>query len=219
MRRLLLLWCALLPTLALGQGLSTRAPGQTGQKRTNLLKQSNSASTSTSVVTPWTLGSATVATIDAAPAYAGGGTWVSVTNTNAYSVLTQAVTIPSSASFILSAWTRKESGTGKASVVTTCKAQTPTVCSCLRSDGGTCTAKVVAVNYCSATVTDLGTTPVRLTSIVTCTAALTATDAILGGGDWGTDTGTSSYTGAMLEVGVTKPSQICVTTTVARTCK
>ena len=196
----------LLPTLAFGQGLNKKGPGQkAGQVRTNYAKEAD-----TIFNTPW-LNFGTTAAADTAP-------WTSVTSTNSGALRYQAITgMATSTKFVASVYAKKASGTGAAGM----RSQGPAniaACTCYRSDGGTCTATFSGID-CFIAVTDLGTTEVRLVSVYTTDSAGTGGQMTMIPGEWGVATGTTLFHGAQIESGVTRASKLCVTTTAAKTCK
>ena len=131
-------------------------------QRTNYVQQSGTISTGTAFTAPWTSvggGATTVATVAGDPA---GGAWAAVTSPGNADIGYQTVTIPSSASWTYSAWIRKASGSGAASILTAGATPNTTGCTCVRSDGGSCTATIISSDYCKASLADLGTTPVRV---------------------------------------------------------
>lgn len=215
--RLLVILALLVTSPALGQGLTTRAPGQTGQKRTNWILQSNSMSSGELAVSPWSLNGATVTTVGGAPASAGGGTWAEVVSPTNGDYITQAFSTATTRDFVVSGWLAKASGTGEASLAINC-VSTPTVCTCSMSDGSACTGANLSV-YCHAFAGAVGTTPVRMTVMVSCTDPTNSPAALIWGGHWTASAGTTRWTGIQVETGVTKASKICVTTTAAKTCK
>jgi hypothetical protein len=202
--------------------LFTAAPGvaritdsgiQIEGSRTNYALQSNTMSTGTAATSPWTLAAATVATVAGG---VGGGTWAEVTSTTSAGIMYQTATSASATTFVASAWAAKASGTGYASVKGMASSGTAgttvSACSCIRSDGGVCTAtKVTSDRQCMAEVSDLGTTPVRISAIFTTSAA--STDPVIYAipGQIGTSTGTTRFSGAQLEVG-TYPTSLIVST-------
>ena len=108
----------------------------------------------------------------------------------------------------------KASGTGYARIRPTCSgANNVTTCSCVRSDGGTCTASAATV-ACNVAVANLGTTPVRLSAVFSCTSATTSIDWGLIANEGSVSVGTTRFSGAQLEVG-TYPTSLIVTTTTA----
>ena len=127
---------------------------------TNHALQSNTMSTGTAVTSPWILSNTTVATVAGAPM---GGTWAEVTSSlNTGTIYGGEQTTSSRTRTTVSMWMAKASGTGAATVYTYQSAlNTPTSCSCGRSDGGSCTVGSGTDEFW-AYVTDLGTTPVRL---------------------------------------------------------
>ena len=158
-------------------------------------------------------------TAEAAP---GGGTWHTITNeagtTSNVGQAYQTVTTASSTTFVASAWLKKPTGedTTHAGIHVGCGAGTPSACTCVRSDGGTCTASTVATNYCQALVADLSTTPVRVSAKVRCSGAITSSIVALVPGNYGSTIGITDFTGVQHEIGVF-PTSLVVTTTTAAT--
>jgi hypothetical protein len=219
----LLAFALLIPSLAAAQGLNPSPPGG-GQKRTNYALQSNSIEDGAgNAVSPWTWNSSNFARVAGVPASMGGGNWVAATNTVAsggpYVPAAGNATPASATSLTLSAYMKKASGTGYASIIVGCGVA-PNSCTCLRDDGGACTPVVHSTTYCRADVTDLGTTPIRLTVFANCSAGSTSHEIVLIPGQIGVAVGTTHFAGVQLELGArSKPSKICVTTTAARTCR
>jgi hypothetical protein len=181
--------------------------------RTNYALQSNTMSTGASPVAPWaTYLTIAIATVAGAPT---GGSWTRLATTggSTTALLYQTTTTASATGFVGSAWMVKESGAGDASLLVDCKTGSVTACSCLRSDGGTCTAATISTS-CAASVADLGTTPVRLSAVTTCNAARTTIDFNLSPGIFNSSVGVTKFSGAQLEVG-TYPTSLIVTTTTA----
>ena len=183
--------------------------------RTNYSLQSSTMSTSTSATSPWALFEATVSTVAAAPL---GGTWAELTSSTTKGCIYSTSTTASSATFVVSVWAVKASGTGGAIATVRCGGA-PSACACVRSDGGSCTAVTPGVaggatgdKDCDARVSDLGTTPVRITVVATCPGAITNPLAIFYPEN--NATGTTRFSGAQLEVG-TYPTSLIVTTTSA----
>ena len=171
-------------------------------------------STTTNATSPWALSNATVATVAGAPI----GTWAEVTSTSSAGVLYHgggSVAPSSSTTKAVSVWMAKASGSGSAGVYYYAGSGIVTGCTCLRSDGGTCSADITdSATICRASVSDLGTTPVRLTALAALSSASAV--AIIGvqPGAFGVATGTTRFSGAQLEVS-TYPTSLIVTTTTA----
>ena len=155
-------------------------------------------------------------TATAAP---GGGTWHTITNeagtTSNVGQAYQTVTTASSTTFVASAWMKKPTGedTTHAGIHVGCGAGTPTACTCVRSDGGSCTASTVATNYCQALVADLSTTPVRVSAKVTCSGAITSSIVALVPGNYGSTIGITDFSAVMHEIGTYPTSHVVTTTT------
>ena len=184
--------------------------------RANYALQSNTISTATDATWPWGRFNATVATVAGAPM---GGTWAEVTTSvNDGSTYQNVSGIASSTTFVSSAWLAKASGTGYAGVATIHNGLTISACTCVRSDGGSCTATIynngTSSARCHGEVSDLGTPPLRLSTQSTVTVAATSAQIGLSPGRFGVATGTTRFTGAQVEVG-TYPTSLIVTTTTA----
>jgi hypothetical protein len=185
--------------------------------RTNYALQSNTMSTGTAATSPWLWNGGVGACGVTGTTVAGasvGGTWAELTSVCSTGNAYQSITSASSTTFVGSVWMAKASGSGHAGLLVGCGAGTPSVCTCVRSDEGTCTAAAFATNYCQAMVSDLGTTPVRLAAMTTCSGAITTPGFNVLPGNHGTATGTTRFSGAQLEVG-TYPTSLIVTTTTA----
>ena len=192
--------------------------------RTNVVLASNTISSANAFNVNWVAwpDETTVDVTTSAVAAPGGGTWHTITNeAGAGSNVGQAyqtVTTASSTTFVASAWMKKPAAedTTHAGIHVGCGAGTPTACTCVRSDGGTCTASTVATNYCQALVADLSTTPVRVAAKVTCSGAITSSIVALVPGNYGSTIGITDFTGVQHEIG-TFPTSLVVTTTTAAT--
>ena len=195
--------------------------------RTNYALQSNTISAANAFNVNWiewpdtTVVNVTT-TATAAP---GGGVWHTITNeaggTSNVGQAYQTVTTASSTTFVASAWMKKPTGedTTHAGIHVGCGAGTPSACTCVRSDGGSCTASTVATNYCQALVADLSTTPVRVSAKVTCSGAITSSIVALVPGNYGSSIGITDFTGVQHEIPGAEqgPSSLIVTTTTAVT--
>jgi hypothetical protein len=169
--------------------------------RTSYVKQSNTISTGAAMTLPWAYGGASVATVAGASV---GGTWAELTSTavSGFAYQTSDTSGATSTTWVGSSWIAKASGTGYAQITTDCGIQFATTCSCLRSDGGSCTAnRLRDTHACDVQVSDLGTTPVRIAAIYTCGVAVANPALYLMPGQFGTATGTTRFSGAMLEIG------------------
>ncbi len=235
----------LLPALAMAQGLSNNLPWAGSGKVlanfpltwtggvietdantvshvifnpavTNYALQSNSASSGSSPVSPWTIAnSATVTTTATSAGDPFTGSWTTI-DTSASNVgsLYQAITAPSATLWTASAWVRTVSGSGTCSVWTLLNGFGS--CTCARSDGGACTVEYPSGFYCQAKITDCTTTPVRLWATATSPAS-TSPYILISPGNYGGTTGTVMFGGAQVELGVIRPSDLVVTTTAAVT--
>ena len=195
--------------------------------RTNVVLASNTISAANAFNVNWvewpdtTVVNVTTTTT-AAP---GEGVWHTITNeagtTSNVGQAYQTVTTASSTTFVASAWMKKPTGedTTHAGIHVGCGAGTPSACTCVRSDGGSCTASTVATNYCQALVADLSTTPVRVSAKVTCSGAITSSIVALVPGNYGSTIGITDFTGVQHEIATAEqgPSSHIVTTTTAAT--
>jgi hypothetical protein len=209
----------LLVGVAQAQGLTTRAPGQAGQKRTNYAYPSNAISSGALPISPWvSSGGLSLVTTAGGPF---GTSWTTYTSTLAGHVLNiPSVTVPSSTVAVFSVTAKKAAGTGKLSIYTYMATGSATECVCVRSDGGICAAALGFTNKgCVATATVSSTADFRIYVRQTSNSANTGVQVGLAPGEYGVGTGESTFAAPQLEVGVTKASAFCSTTTAARTCK
>jgi hypothetical protein len=215
--KMLALVLALFAFDAHAQGLTKLRPGaKAATSRTNYQIQSGTITTGAALTAGWTgAGTMSYQTVAGAPF---SGTWGELTSVTNVSYVYGAPSTPSATRFVGSVYLAKSAGSGYASVWVQCPGA-PSTCTCVRSDAGACTAATVAVNNCSAEVSDLGTTAIRLSAIATCGSATTTPYLVLVPGRYGTATGTTRFSAAMLEANVTTPSAYCATTSVAATCK
>lgn len=190
--------------------------------RTNVALASNTISATNAFNVNWVAWpDETVVDVTTAAAAPVGGTWHTITNEaggaggsnvgQAY----QTVTTASSTTFAASVWMKKPAAedTTHAGIHVGCGAGTPSACTCVRSDGGSCTASTVATNYCQALVADLAQTAVRVTAKVTCSGAITSSIVALVPGNYGSTIGITDFTGVQHEIGAYPTSNIVTTTT------
>lgn len=209
----------LLVGVAQAQGLTTKAPGQAGQKRTNYAFQSNGMSSGAAMVAPWAAYLTGASTVNDG-LVPGGGTWARITGSAANSVVYQTVTTPNASVFHVSAYLRSGTGLGGLKVACT-GGVVVSACTCTRSDGAACTATFPGSGgetQCEARMSDLTTAITRVEAHLTCASDRTSVSIQPMASDGATAT-TVDVAGAQVEVGVTKASKLCVTTTAAKTCK
>ena len=123
-----------------------------------------------------------------------------VTVTVVGNVAYQDRTVPSGTNFVASCLTRADSGTQEVTCSASCLTAGSTPgCTCLRSDGGACTAATDST-ACRAKAT-VGTTPVRLEARITCTTAATTMRILFAPGDFATTIGSAGFGNLQLEPG------------------
>lgn len=119
----------------------------------------------------------------------------------------QSVTVTSSAGPFTAAFdVATTSGTGVKTVGATCGATNVATCTCVRDDGGACTA-TISTTRCFVSTT-ASTTPVRVSASFTCSAAVTTVVPFVEPGDEGVTAGSACYDLAQLTVGAA-PQPYC----------